>query len=474
MSARATWAQRRHVTAAELAAPPATALPRWPAASIFGLIVAGMVLPAGLLSLFNGLLATLALALAIGAALGGQAPDGPLRRLMTTLAPLLMLIAIGIAMGFDRLVEGQAYDFLKDGWYFANPVLVLAVGFVFGRASMAAAGHPAAREQVKAEMRARALRAFVLAGATVAVLHLMWFVIHPQLLTLEATEVRGITGAGWFAPALAVLILLAHHGDWRRGLALPPWLAGVVLVLVLASVALTFSRVLAVVVGVGALIVAGLLARHGLRRVLLLLLVAALAVGVLRQTLDVDSREARTSFLGKFARIPEELAPSDRLRGQDVHDNWRGYETARGLRHWADGHPGQWLLGDGFGALVDLGRFQQLSRDPREAMRFIPIFHNSYVYLLVKTGLVGLLLYAWMLWRLYRWGRADALARDDGRRRRGRLLQAMAVTLALTTGVWSGVFSKFDLLAFMLFTGWLLAQPQGVDEPPPSRPEAGP
>jgi O-Antigen ligase len=454
---------RRRFSAAELRRAPAAVLPRWPTASIFGLVVAGIVLPAGLLSVLNGLLVLLAVALAMGNALAGQAPDAALRRLLATLAPLLALIAIGIAMGFSRLVEGQAYDFLKDGWYFANPILVFVVGFVFGRAAHAAAGDDSLAQ---AGVQARGLRAFVLAGATVAVLHLLWFAIHPQLLALDATEVRGITGAGWFAPALALLILLAHRGAWRDGLALPPLGAAVLLALVLASVVLTFSRVLAVVVAVGTLIVFGLLARHGLRRVLLLLVLAALAVGVLRQTLDVESREARTSFLGKFARIPEELTPTDRLHGQDVHDNWRGYETARGMRHWAAGHPGQWLFGDGFGALVDLGRFQQLSPHPREAMRFIPILHNSYVYLLVKTGLVGLALYGWMLWRLYRWGRDGALAHDAGQRRRARLLQAMAVTLALTTGVWSGLFSKFDLLAFMLLTGWLLAQPRSAEAGP--------
>jgi hypothetical protein len=454
----ASFAQRRHFAPDELQAAPAPPLPRWAIVSPGLLLVAGMVLPAAAMSLLNGLLVLLALAMVLGA--GGRL-DVAQRRLAGVLAPLLAMVAVGVAMGFQRLAEGHAYDFLKDGWYIANPVLALSAGFVFGHALVAATAGDADR---RAWAQARALRAFVLGGAVVAVLHLLWFAFNPQLLAWEATEVRGAIGTGWWAPALALLLVVAGAGRWRAALALAPGLALLVGALCAASVVLSFSRVLALVTLLGVVVVLGVLVRHEGRRVLLLALIGVLAILALRLAIDPESREARTSFFGKFARVPEELWPSERLHGQEVHDNWRGYETARALRHWAAGHPGQWLLGDGFGALVDLGRFQQLSPNPRERMRFIPVFHNGYVYVLVKTGLVGLALYGWMLWRLYALGRREARAGGDDtaaatRRRHGRLLQAMAVTLALSTGVWSGVFAKADLLAFLLFTGWLIAQP---------------
>jgi hypothetical protein len=465
------WAARRHFSAAELRTPAAAPLPRWALLSPGLMLVAAMVLPAGAMSALNGLLVALALACVLGA---GARLDSAQRRLAGVLAPLAAMVAIGVGMGFDRIAEGQAYDFLKDGWYFANPMLALAAGFVFGHALQAAATAEPAR---RALAQARALRAFVLGGTAVAVLHLLWFAFNPQLLSWEATEVRGAIGTGWWASALAVLLLAAHAGRPRAGLALAPPLAMGAALLCTASVVLSFSRVLALVTLLGVAVVLGALVRHEGRRLLLLALVGVLAILALRVVIDPESREARTGFFGKFARVPEELWPSDRLHGQEVHDNWRGYETARALRHWAAGHPGQWLLGDGFGALVDLGRFQQLSPNPRERMRFIPVFHNGYIYVLVKTGLVGLGLYGWMLWRLYRLGRADARCPDPGdagetRRRHGRLLQAMAVTLALSTGVWSGVFAKADLLAFLLLTGWLLAQapPQPVGTEPPREP----
>lgn len=68
------------------------------------------------------------------------------------------------------------------------------------------------------------------------------------------------------------------------------------------------------------------------------------------------------------------------------------------------------FFGEGLGALVDLGLFESLTRDPRDAVRFIPIFHNGYVFVLVKAGLVGIALYLLVLTRLYLMGRRHANA----------------------------------------------------------------
>jgi hypothetical protein len=424
---------RRYYTPAELMALPAAPAPRWPAVSMALLCLAAVLLPLGLVTALNVYLVALAVLVMLARRQGVPAELGQV------LWPFVALIVVA----FLRGLGAETYIFLRDGWYFSNPLLVMLVGYVLGR---------------QVDDAAKGLRAIVVAGTLVAALHLLWFVLFPNLLALRASEVRSVTGSGYFAPVVAALILLGHLKHWRTGLRLPPALAWPCLLVNLASAALAFSRTLTVVLLVGALAVAGFFARRELLRSSVLVLVLLLAVLLARSAVSPESQEAKTSLVGKFGRVFEELRVTQDLRPQEIQDNWRGYETARAVGQWADGGPARWFLGEGLGALVDLGLFESLTRDPRDAVRFIPIFHNGYVFVLVKAGLVGIALYLLVLTRLYLMGRRHAgLAHAAPARRLGRLLQACAVSLFVSTGIFFGAFHKFDLLPVMLLSGYLMA-----------------
>lgn len=424
---------RLHYTTVELMALPAAPTPRWPALSMAFLCLAALLLPPGLVTALNLYLVALAVLVLLARRQGLPAELG------AVVWPFLALIVLA----FLRGLGAETYVFLRDGWYFSNPVLVMLVGYVLGR---------------QVDDAARGLRALVLAGTLVAAMHLLWFVLFPALLALRASELRSVTGSGYFAPVVAALILLGHVRHWRTGLRLPPAVAWPCLLINLASAALAFSRTLTVVLLAGALAVAGFFARRELLRSAVLVLVLLAAVLLARSAVPPDSREAKTSLVGKFGRVFEELRVTQDLRPQEIQDNWRGYETARAVGQWAAGGPARWFLGEGLGALVDLGLFESLTRDPRDAVRFIPIFHNGYVFVLVKAGLVGMVLYLLVLTRLYLLGRRHAGAENPAPTRQlGRLLQACAVSLVISTGIFFGAFHKFDLLPVMLLSGYLIA-----------------
>ena len=48
------------------------------------------------------------------------------------------------------------------------------------------------------------------------------------------------------------------------------------------------------------------------------------------------------------------------------------------------------IIGKGFGYLLDIG-FIQILADIK--IRYIPFLHNGYVYILLKTGFIGLFSY---------------------------------------------------------------------------------
>jgi O-antigen ligase len=424
---------RRHLSAAEIAAIPVDPV-TWPTASIALLCCLAVVLPSGAVTAMN--LYFLALA-ALLVTLRRLPIDAPLMRLWWLFGAMIL---VGLAAGIGA--DGSRYEYFKDAWYVSNAVVIISVGFVLARV---------------VDSPERGLRAFVIGGVLVALGHLMWFALHPELLTLKATTIRGISGTGYYAAGLACLLLLMHWGRWREDLLLSGWTGGLALFLCSLSVVLSFSRTLTVVMLIGLLAVGGFFARREWLRVGVLLLALLASLLVLQETVDTTSVSARNSFVGKLARSLDELQANERMSVKEINDNWRGYETSRALITWRSGNAAQLLFGQGFSAQVDLGLFQNLSRNPRDAVRYIPIFHNGYVYVLVKTGLVGLGLYIAALVLLYRHGRRHALDEAPAKRRHGRLLQCCALVLAFTTWVVAGAFNKFDLFAFLLMTGFLLA-----------------
>ena len=425
-------AQRRYWSRTELAlrVPPPL---WWPAASITFLCLFTLFAPAGFITGMN-------LYLLLLAGIGWLATRQPLDATLTrAVAPFVAAIVLGLVAG----IGADRYLYFKDAWYYSNPAVVIAVGFVLGRLL----------NDVK-----RGLRAFVVGGTLVAVYHLLSFVLHPELLLRQATQIRALTGTGYYATSLVVIVLVGWWGRWRTALGLSPAFASLSLLLCSASTALSFSRTMAMVVVLGMLAMAGFFARREWLRVGVFVVALGLGLAGLQASVDTSSIQAKRSFIGKLARSADELSVQDYNNRLDINTNWRGYETSRALESWTQAGLAKQVFGQGFGAQVDLGLFQNLSTDSRAAVRFIPIFHNGYAYLLVKTGIVGVLLYLGALLWMYRVARRTAAGdTDDPATLRGRALQGCVVVLAVSTWVVAGAFNKFDMFSFLMLIGFLLA-----------------
>ena len=437
--------QRRYFSAVELAQMGPQAI-SWPAVSIAFLCAFAVLAPPGLVSGMNFYL------LALVALPWLTTVRNIENSLLWVLLPFVLLIVIGLLGG----VGADRYLYLKDAWYCSNPATIIAVGYALGR--------------LLQETR-RGLKAFVFGGTMAALAHLTWFALHPDLLLRAATQIRSVAGTGYYPTALAVVVLLGCLGKWKERLGIQPAVGTVCLMLCLISVVFSFSRTMTLVVAIGWLGVAGFFTRREWLRIGLLAVSLIAIVFALQAAVDTASARSQRSFIGKLARSFDEMRTSKNMTVREVNENWRGYETAQAVDSWASGNALQLMFGRGFGAQVDMGLFQKLTRNPREAVRFIPVFHNGYVYLLVKTGFVGVALFLGAMGSLYLLGRraAGADAADDARFE-GRLLQTCVVVLLLTTWVISGTFNKTDMFAFLLLAGFLLAaRSRGRQAAPGSR-----
>lgn len=411
-------------------------LPSWPAASIILLLVLAALFPPGLLTGMNSYLLLLALIVWFFS----REPFD--RNLLLAVAPFGLIIIIGLVVG----AGAGSYLYFKDAWYISNPAVIISVGYVLYRCM---------------PDLTLGFRAFVLAGTLLSLMHLSAFALHPDVLSLNSAALRQVIGTGYYAPALAFIILFACRGNWPGALKLPRWLAFICLAICLLDIGASFSRTMLMVSVFGVLASIGFFARRECIRIGVAVALGLLVIGTLRIGIDIDSREANTSFIGKLARATDELTIREYTDIQSINENWRGYETFMALKYYSSGSPVELLLGQGFGAQVDLGLFMPLAIGPGGEpvrMKYIPVLHNGYAYLLVKGGAVAIALFCFTLAWLYRVGRRGATGSvGEIRTAAARVLQAIMVSIAFTTWVVSGAFNKLDMFPFLMAAGFLLA-----------------
>ena len=118
--------------------------------------------------------------------------------------------------------------------------------------------------------------------------------------------------------------------------------------------------------------------------------------------MDIDrGAEGIEGFMYKLKIAPSEIFSSN-VNVEDPKerwDHWRAYEAKKAfdtMKATESSIP--YFFGMGLGSLVNLGFEADLGS---EKMQYIPKIHNGYVYIFFKTGIIGLILYHFLLLNLY-------------------------------------------------------------------------
>jgi hypothetical protein len=426
---------QRAAPVTRLAQPSPKRLAIWPTVSLVFLLCLPTIFAPIALTVLNALLVTVALIVAL---FTSSSID---KRLLTFSAFTAAVAFLGLAMGREAYI----YDYLKDLWYVCNPVLVTATGYVLYR--------------MKPDLAA-ALRAFVIAGVIVSLWQVRAYFFDPSIALLPAGIIRRLIGVGSAVPVLGLSILLVFSACSRQGLRIPRALAWTLFVVMAICVAGVFSRTAVALILVAAAAAMGCFVRREWLRVgvplLLFVAVGLLASGIL----DTSSDRALQSFSGKLLRSFEEVVVGEVYDARSINTNFRAFETERVLAQFVTVPPVEMLFGQGFGATVDLGVTMPLMTTETgfKGVRRIGIFHNGYMYLLTKVGLVGLLLYLCLLGYLYAVPRSRSRGGlSDPDVAAARLFQALVVSLVVSTYIVSGIFNRDNMFPYLLLLGVLLS-----------------
>jgi hypothetical protein len=133
---------------------------------------------------------------------------------------------------------------------------------------------------------------------------------------------------------------------------------------------------------------------------------------------------------------------------KDFNDNYRSYENIIAVKQVSNNGMSAIIFGEGLGATLDLGR-KVLSNDG-EYVRHIPIVHNGYMTVFLKSGIVGVIILLYFLIILFR-QRSSKISLNN---QINNLLIGTSVFLILSNWVFLGLYLKLDNKSILI--GYLI------------------
>lgn len=336
--------------------------------------------------------------------------------------------------------------FSKDLWYFTLPIVYLSFGYLcFERVGQ----------------WARLIQPMLVAGGGIAVYSLLNAIVHRDSLSSASSvdAYREVTGTGTFVPMLPVILVLLLRRARLPARGLERWKPMRVFFYVASTgaILITLSRTHILLLAAGALCT--LQFKAAVRRVVhgggigLLCMLAVLFAG--GYYVAHASSGPLGMFMSKVVNSSSEVKVRAYETFSDINDHWRGFEAYRAEKTYETYSAGDKIFGGGGGSLVDLGIAMQLSAT--QAFKYIPITHNGYMYLLIKTGVCGWCLFALFIlqllvtaWKALRLRTAEATLA-------GLALLWTPLVIVATQGVITGLFNKGELMPVLFLTGAAVA-----------------
>ncbi|NUY80139.1 hypothetical protein HUK80_04470 [Flavobacterium sp. MAH-1] len=355
-----------------------------------------------------------------------------LRILKLISTPVLILL---IAFFSGLFNDYTPYDIIRDITYLLKPIIGLLLGYQLCRG-------------MEGEKPARLI---INTGYILAILHLAiaaFAVLFMHIRDMHELRLH----AGYFNDfemyALAMLIYCK-----RFNVEFPTRTRWLMILVMTISGFLYLARTDFILFGILIMALSGylVLTKRALQAILV-----TMAIGIVGYAIIYNSnpRRGATGFEAFLYKV--KIAPIEPFKTKinkddwkDFNDNYRSFENIITVRQVSRSGTGSIIFGKGLGSHVDLGR--KLWTNDLEFIRYLPALHNSYMTILLKSGLVGVFLLFVFIWMLFRQGKSENLQI----RSINQLLIASAVFLILSNWVFMGLYFKVDtksiLIGFLIY-----------------------
>jgi hypothetical protein len=351
---------------------------------------------------------------------------------------LNLVVFLGLISGLVHLVEYSEYYFARDIIYFIQAPIFIAIGVNLYR---------------EVEDVRKLLKIIVLTTFVVSFYKLIEVIESPSIILQSIMEIRYEYNLSNKAALLSFVILFYAR---RINFKLFNNNTELMLMLILLlSVVISFSRVFYLIL----LIV--LLTFYFARKKLIIKIYGALIVFVLfvffgANYIDTDGRSGDFTIESKVMHSVSEIIVKEYDTVFEIQNNWRGYEAYLGLSKYYEGNIAELVFGQGYGS-VAITPQQWMNHGLDEGLGVLPIFHNGYVTILLKTGLAGLLSFFVFLYVLLKISIKNInTAKCEEELLSGHLLQASVFIIFLSSIVVHGIFYITPPVSLLVLVGVVL------------------
>ena len=355
------------------------------------------------------------------------------KKLFNLILILSLITIIGVITSI--FYQKTFYNWLKDFMYFIKPLIALLSGFIIAK---------------KINNFYYIIKGITIVAVTISVFHLAKILWQADFNHWTITDFRRIGGISNLIESFALVLVLGSYKYHFLNIFKNKLLKNIILILLSLSFVAYFSRTMIVAFFIFYLAILGYLklSQKGLKYGFIILVSVGLFYTYLFSVKIERDKPGLESFLYKLKIAPSEIfIPSTKIdvnNHASLWDHWRAYEASMALEEMQK-KPSSFFIGIGFGALVDLKFYAPLNS---EKIRFIPILHNGYIYILFKTGLVGLLLYFIFLLGLY----YNSFTKENNLSKFvvSNLISGIGLYYLFSSLIITGIYNMHDIFAFIL------------------------
>lgn len=269
-----------------------------------------------------------------------------------------------IFLGIISLNSSNTHDILRDAIYFIYPLLCIIYGSLF----------------FKKMSIQKIFNLIIFSGIFVSITPLLSFVRNPMLFQDSLREIRIDNGNGYIASIIALIILLLIYNPFK----IKKVTNFFSIFVLLCALLLSFSRT-SYIVGILGLFFFYFFSKNkikNLNTIFILLIFSTFA-------LSFVPKEIINDFTKKILNGANEVTGSQLWDWQSINENWRGYENFKAVQLFKNSSIFNKIFGFGLGSYLPIDLEILLSGKYYSA---IPLLHNEYFTMLLKTGIVGLML----------------------------------------------------------------------------------